>query len=136
MVEEKIHSTIELNIQHKATLDKMKSRRSQKNEEQAFRLLDQVTLERSKKKYEEALKNAKKAQKIFKDIKWNKEAEDMNKLFAEIEKEIKKQKESSRKADRVKRRRMKEDESEEDRLQKIIEERRKKRRQTRRKLLD
>jgi len=115
-------------------MNRLKSRMQQKTAVEAFNLLDKVDKNRKERRYKQALDNTKKAQKIFRDIDWIKEADDMEKMIRDIEKELKGQEKAVKKTDGERLQKIKSEEEEEEKIKKIIEARRKKRRAARKKL--
>ncbi|MCP4763110.1 MAG: hypothetical protein GY870_15140 [archaeon] len=122
MVEKRILKTEKLYANKKNTLAKIEARKSKKTEEDAFKLLEEVETSRKNQKFEQALKQATQAQKIFINLNWNDEAEDMKKMISAIKSEIEMQSITLTK-----------EEEEKKRLNKIVEERRNKRRLARKK---
>ncbi|MBN2156267.1 MAG: hypothetical protein JW776_09500, partial [Candidatus Lokiarchaeota archaeon] len=136
MVERRIRETEKLITEKEELIEKLRSRRSRKTEKEAYQLLEKVDKFRRENHYDYALTSAKEAQRIFQDLKWEKEAAELDKLIHTIEKENEEQKVVRTQEQSERMEKIKVEEEEERKIQEIIEERRRRRRETRQKLKD
>jgi hypothetical protein len=134
MVEIRLQKT-ELLVKKKDELiEKLKARRSRKTEKEAYRLLDKVDKFRRENHFDYALTSVKEAHKIFVDLGWKSEANDLLPLIDTITKEINDQKQTREKDNSIRAEKIKIEEEEDKKIQEIIEERRRRRREAREKL--
>jgi hypothetical protein len=134
MVEIRIRKTTQMLKQKEELIEKLKARRSRKTEKEAYRLLEKVDRFRRENHYDYALTSAQEAQKIFEDLGWEREANDINPLLETIQMEIQDQTQSRKKDRTIREEKIKLEEEEERKIQEIIEERRRRRRAAREKL--
>ena len=115
-------------------IEKLKARKSRKTEKEAYRLLGKVDKFRRENHYDYALTSAMEAQKIFVDLGWEREANEISPLIDTINNEIRDQSLSREKDQSIRQEKIKIEEEEERKTQEIIEERRRRRREAREKL--
>lgn len=134
MCNQKLKETGELAQERRAQLEAIEARRAKKNEEDAYKLLEQIDIDKKNRKYSAAIDKAKQAQKIFRDLGWTKEADDLDHMIEALTMAKGQHDKVLKEREKERLEKIKKEETEEERLRRLAEERRRRRRERRKNL--